>query len=35
VKQGNLARARRSYQTALTLRPDYPEVQQALKTIGG
>jgi tetratricopeptide (TPR) repeat protein len=35
AKQGNLTRARRSYQTALKLRPDYPEAQQALKTIGG
>jgi cytochrome c-type biogenesis protein CcmH/NrfG len=35
AKQGNLARARRSYQTALKLRPNYPEAQQALKTIGG
>jgi tetratricopeptide (TPR) repeat protein len=35
AKQGNLTRARRSYQTALKLRPDYPEAQQALKTVGG
>jgi tetratricopeptide (TPR) repeat protein len=35
AKQGNIVRARRSYQAALNLRPDYPEVQQALKTIGG
>ena len=35
AKQGNLARARQSYQAALKLRPDYPDAQQALKTIGG
>jgi tetratricopeptide (TPR) repeat protein len=35
AKQGNLTRARRSYQTALKIRPDYTEVQQALKAIGG
>jgi len=35
AKLGNLTRARRSYQAALKLRPDYPDAQQALKTIGG
>jgi tetratricopeptide (TPR) repeat protein len=35
AKQGNLARARRSYQEALKLKPDYTDAQQALKTIGG
>jgi Flp pilus assembly protein TadD len=35
AKQGNLAGARRSYQTALKLKPDYAEVQQAIKTVGG
>jgi tetratricopeptide (TPR) repeat protein len=35
VKQGNLVRARRSYQAALKLKPDYTEAQQALKMVGG
>ena len=35
AKQGNLVRARRSHQTALKLKPDYADAQQALKAIGG
>jgi tetratricopeptide (TPR) repeat protein len=35
AKQGNLVRARRSYQAALKLKPDFPDAERALKTIGG
>ena len=35
ARQGDLDRARRSYRTALKLKPDYSAVEQALKTIGG